>query len=87
MPITKSIDRVSTLVRLSFDMVSGVGTAVMRHEITGEEPREQPYSVEGAMFAQLLATPGAADQTLSDQVTNAVYAYLVTSGLVEGDIS
>lgn len=84
MPITKSVDRVSTLVKLSFDMESGVGTAIMRHVITGEATRDQSYAVEGAAFATLLGTPGTANQSLADQVTNAVYEYLITSGMVEG---
>jgi hypothetical protein len=87
MPITKSVTRSSVLVNLSFDMVSGVGMAVMRHTVDGEAAREQTYAVEGAAFAALLTTPGTASLTLADQVTNAVYAYLISSGLVEGVIS
>jgi hypothetical protein len=87
MPITKSVTRSDVLIYLAFDMLSGVGKATIRRTVDGEAPRDETYSVDGAQFAALLSTPGAANVSLADQVTNAVYQYLVTSGLVEGDIS
>lgn len=87
MPITQSITRSSVLTDLSFDMIAGVGTAVVRHTIPGIEPQVVRYTVDGAKFAELLSTPGQAGVSLADQVTNAVYAYLTTAGLVDGTIS
>lgn len=87
MPITKAVTRTSVLVELSFDMASGIATAVIKHTLDGQEPSVVRYTVDGAKFAQMLATPGVAGQSLADQVTNAVYQYLIGAGLVTGDIS
>lgn len=82
MPITKQSTVSHVLIGLHIDMLSGEGRAVVRRYVDGEEAGDREFLVGGAQFAALLQK-----DSLGDKVTDAVYAYLASSGLVEGTIS
>lgn len=82
MPITKQAVVAHVLIGLHIDMLANEGRAVVRRFVDGVEAGDREFLVGGVEFAALLGV-----DNLGNKVTDAVYAHLVSAGLVEGAIS
>lgn len=87
MPVTKTVTVEYRLVRLSIDIDTGTGTAVLRQFMDGVAGPDVEFQAVGADLAALLSASPTAGLSRGDDATIAIYEYAVAHGYVEGAVS
>ncbi len=87
MPITQSTSLVSTISAIIVDMISGQMTVNFIQAVNGSPISTQQIVISGAPFLTLLETQASAGQSLSDEITAAIYNYAVSNNIIIGAIS
>jgi len=87
MPITRNATQTFTLRSLLVDMAVPRATAAFTVSIDGTPTGEIQVTAEGADVLTLLGANPDATKTRGADMTDAVYAYAISSGALNGVIS
>ena len=87
MPITKQTTVSHVLMKLSVDMATMSTLCYFHRFVDGEVDGGFEMPISGPDMAELLSTPAKDGQPIGGEVTNAIYQYAVSKGLIVGEIS
>ena len=87
MPITKQSTVTHTLTRVTVDMLDGYIGAAFTRSLDGVACSVVDMRVEGAAMAALLGRNTTPGTTLANDITDAIYAYALASGVLDGVIT
>ena len=87
MPVTKQSTVSYTLMAINVSMSSGYIACTFVRKIDDVPTGNLDLLIEGADMVTLLSTQATAGQPLGSEITDAVYAYAIGKGVIEGDIS
>ena len=87
MPVTKQSTVAYTLVAITVSMTGGYVSCSFARTIDGVPVGAVDLLIEGADMVGLLGTQATAGQPLGNEITDAVYAYAISKGVIDGVIS
>jgi hypothetical protein len=87
MPVTKQSTVAYTLTSITVNMVEGYLKCLFTRFLDGVETGGLDMRVEGAEMLVLLGAPTTAGKTVGNDITDVVYAYAISIGLIDGAIS
>lgn len=86
MPITRNVTLSSVLVTFTLDVPSMTAHCLFQNYMDGNAAGTAEFSVSGAELAEIMATPAMTGKSRADDITEAIYAYAVSKGLITGSI-
>jgi hypothetical protein len=87
MPVTKQCSVAYKLMAIAVSMSSGYITCSFNRTIDDVPTGALDMLIEGPDMVTLLSTQATAGQPLGSELTDAVYAYAIGKGVIDGVIS
>jgi len=87
MPVTKSAVLTHTLTGLSIDMTVPQLVVKFVRAIDGVPQNDVLATIEGTEFLGIIAVPGVVDKPRGADITDAIYDYAITKGIISGTIA
>jgi hypothetical protein len=87
MPVTKTSVVSHTLISMNVSMTSGTIKCAFVRTLDGVASGEIPLVIEGVDMAVILGTPASPAKTVGNDITDLVYAYAISKGVIDGVIS